>query len=325
MRTDLVTPAMAGLLALAGCSSTPEKADSAPPGELPELGDSGDGCLADELACDGVDDDCDGEVDEGLLVDFYEDLDGDGVGSEVREARCPAGYAGWSLRTGDCDDGNAAVSPDAVELCNTVDDNCDGTVDEGLEPPTWYADADGDGFGTEAGATAACERPEGHVPRLGDCDDTDAAVHPLAAERCGDAVDNDCDGTVDNLAVCCISTTPETDRYVLCTEPLSWAEAAAQCAAEGASMVVLDSAEEDGWLDEVVDWLDAPIWIGATDATQEGRWDALDGSAVPFHDWASGEPDGDAGDDQDCAVIEPASEQWADRACDEAHAWVCEL
>lgn len=80
----------------------------------------------------------------------------------------------------DCDDHNADVNPDAVEVCDGVDNNCDGQVDPGAgqsEGTTaFYADQDGDGFGDEAYVVKACEQPSGFVATFGDCDDSDAAV-----------------------------------------------------------------------------------------------------------------------------------------------------
>jgi N-acetylneuraminic acid mutarotase len=107
----------------------------------------------------------------GAVATYYQDADGDGYGiPSVAVPSCspPAGYAASS---GDCDDANAAIFPGATEICNRVDDNCSGTVDEGLS-----VDNDGDGF--------SCS---------GDCDDFAPAVHPGAAEIC-DQRDDDCDG-----------------------------------------------------------------------------------------------------------------------------------
>jgi hypothetical protein len=109
--------------------------------------------------------------------DPADDFDGDGLSEDQ----------------GDCDDQDATRSPDAVELCNGADDDCDGTPDDGVTPPTWYADADGDGFGDPTAATIACEAPADAVADGTDCDDTDGAVHPGAPEACGDGVDQDCD------------------------------------------------------------------------------------------------------------------------------------
>jgi MYXO-CTERM domain-containing protein len=108
----------------------------------------------------GIDDDCDGDTDEGS--DVFDD-DGDG----------------FSEQDGDCNDANAAIHPDAVEIPgNSVDDDCDGVTDEDDDG---IHDGDGDGY-TES---------------EGDCDDTDPAVHPGAPEVVGNGIDDDCDGLID--------------------------------------------------------------------------------------------------------------------------------
>jgi hypothetical protein len=115
---------------------------------------------------DGVDQDCDGVVDDETAA--YDD-DGDGA----------------TEQGGDCDDGDADVHPGKREACDGVDQDCDGTVDEG----TACFDDDADG---------ACEGPvctDGTVP--GDCDDTNPQVGPGAPELPGDGVDGDCDGVGD--------------------------------------------------------------------------------------------------------------------------------
>ena len=125
--------------------------------------------------CDGLDTDCDGQ-----LSGDEDDADADG----------------WSVCSGDCDDGDPAVHPGAVEGCNGVDDDCDGLM---LDGEAEDLDADGD---------LACEDCDDLDASLslddldgdtfsscdGDCDDTDAAISPAAAEIAGDWVDEDCDG-----------------------------------------------------------------------------------------------------------------------------------
>ena len=85
----------------------------------------------------------------------------------------------------DCDDTDASVHPGADELCNGVDDDCDGDVDEdAVDVSVWYADADGDGYGDVSASETACEAPSEYVSDATDCDDTDASVHPAADEFC---------------------------------------------------------------------------------------------------------------------------------------------
>ncbi len=97
----------------------------------------------------------------------------------------------------DCDDTDKDVHPDALETCNGVDDNCNDQVDEGelLDPPLWYADGDGDGYGDPGTEVGACSPPDGYVDNGEDCDDTADDISPAAEEICGDGIDNNCDGT----------------------------------------------------------------------------------------------------------------------------------
>ena len=99
----------------------------------------------------------------------------------------------------DCDDGDSAVNPGALESCNGVDDDCDGELDESgaTGETTWYADADSDGYGDSATTLDACDQPSGHVGDATDCDDTDATVNPGAVEVWYDGLDADCAGDSD--------------------------------------------------------------------------------------------------------------------------------
>jgi hypothetical protein len=146
--------------------------------------------------CDGVDNDCDGQIDEDLSADLWPDADGDGFGdAEAASERVCNGADGYAANNQDCDDANGQVKPGAAEQCNDLDDDCDGTVDNGFAQ-TWYADADTDGFGDPAATLSQCNPPSGYTDVGDDCDDTDPEVHPLAEEVC-DGADNDCDGLTD--------------------------------------------------------------------------------------------------------------------------------
>ena len=135
---------------------------------------------------DELDNDCDGAIDEmPQAVTWYPDEDGDGFGdpdgtTTVSETVVPM----HSLLPLDCDDRQAGRSPLADELCNAIDDDCDGAADYVLGINDWEDD-DGDGH-----PDAAC--PSGGT----DCDDTDPRTWAGATERC-DLRDNDCDGGVD--------------------------------------------------------------------------------------------------------------------------------
>jgi len=104
------------------------------------------------------------------------------------------GFAGVE----DCDDNNDTIHPDADEVCDGLDNNCDAIIDEdAIDRIDWYTDVDGDGFGDPgAEATTACEAPTGSVDNNTDCDDGEATVYPGATELC-DELDNDCNEQTD--------------------------------------------------------------------------------------------------------------------------------
>ena len=148
--------------------------------------------------CDEVDNDCDGLVDEGMTSTWYGDGDGDGYGEDTSVIESCDWPEGTAAEGGDCDDADATVNPGAEELCDGVDNDCDGDVDEdAIDATTWYADADGDGYGDPASASVDCDAPTGGTTDATDCDDGAAAVNPGATEIC-DGVDDDCDGLVDD-------------------------------------------------------------------------------------------------------------------------------
>ncbi|MBI1227077.1 MAG: T9SS type A sorting domain-containing protein [Bacteroidetes bacterium] len=145
--------------------------------------------------CNGIDDNCDGLTDEGLLITFYLDADGDGFGAAAMSQLACSAPTGYVPNSDDCDDTNADINPGGTEICNGLDDNCDGATDEGVLN-TFYLDSDGDGFGGSAMTASACDAPTGYVANSDDCDDNAASVYPGAAEICN-SLDDNCDGQVD--------------------------------------------------------------------------------------------------------------------------------
>ncbi len=148
--------------------------------------------------CDESDNDCDGAIDEDVLTTWYADTDSDGYGdanSTAESCNAPVGYT-WNGN--DCNDSDAQANPSAVELCDTIDNDCDGAIDEAgsIGEDTWYPDADSDGYGDISAPVDACDTPSGHVADATDCNDTAASIHPQADETCNGS-DDDCDGTVD--------------------------------------------------------------------------------------------------------------------------------
>jgi hypothetical protein len=146
--------------------------------------------------CDGVDNNCDAKVDEGTLITFYQDTDKDSYGSDVSKLACSA-PAGYTTGNGDCDDARPGVNPDASEVCNDRDDDCDGVIDQGVQQK-FYKDADADGFGGGT-STDACTPPTGFVANQSDCNDGNKAINPNATETCN-SVDDNCSGTIDENA-----------------------------------------------------------------------------------------------------------------------------
>lgn len=123
---------------------------------------------------------------------YFLDQDGDGRGNPSASVDAMIQPAGYRVDNTDCNDSNANIYPNAPEVCNGIDDNCDGLVDVGCN--IYYRDADNDGFGDPNNTTLGFTPPTGYLVDNTDCDDSSASVYPGAMEICGDAVDQDCDG-----------------------------------------------------------------------------------------------------------------------------------
>lgn len=147
--------------------------------------------------------------------------DADTDATDVADANMLADAQGGDASPGNDDAGEGDAGEDAsdacpggrtIELCNAIDDDCDGLVDESITS-TVYADTDHDGHGASDGAPQqACAVTLGFALVADDCNDSDAAVHPGAIETC-DALDNDCDSNVDEGVSVTAYVDNDNDEY----------------------------------------------------------------------------------------------------------------
>ena len=146
--------------------------------------------------CNNIDDNCNLQIDEGVLTTYFPDFDSDGFGNTnifVQACTAPNGFVTFG---GDCNDTTALVSPAMPELCNQLDDNCNAQIDEGVTQ-IYFADLDGDTFGDVNNFISSCTQPLGYTADTTDCNDTNTLVNPTATEICNQ-IDDDCNGSIDD-------------------------------------------------------------------------------------------------------------------------------
>ena len=154
--------------------------------------------------CDQIDNDCDGAVDDGLQLTFYEDQDNDGFGNAIQSIEACEAPTGYVNNSTDCNDSNTGINPDANEVCDLEDNNCDGIIDEdtAVDAQVWYADNDNDNYGNLNDTQSSCYQPQGYISDNTDCDDEDNDIYPGAPELCSTPDDDNCDGTInENTAI----------------------------------------------------------------------------------------------------------------------------
>jgi hypothetical protein len=122
---------------------------------------------------------------------YFLDSDGDGFGdAQTSQQACisPSGYVENGL---DCNDADPSINPDALEVCDEKDNNCNGQIDEGFTKLTYYEDADGDGFGDAAKSIQTCSMPAGYV--VNSTDNCPSTANPLQQDLDRDGIGDDCD------------------------------------------------------------------------------------------------------------------------------------
>lgn len=229
--------------------------------------------------------------------------------------------------------GEAATSDEQDDESGSTGDPSSGESSSSgrdCTPLPWYPDNDGDGFGPDDGVIMTCDPPPNHVPTGGDCDDDEPDVAFAGDEVC-DAIDNDCDGLVDEPAATnaecggCSLFESGSSGYAICADAASWTEAQTQCEETfGGTLVVIDSpAENTAVLALVAE--DVPsLWIGFSDLETEGTFAWADGTPVDHTNWNAGEPN-DAAGNEDCAQLAQATGYWNDFDCAMALPFICEV
>ena len=215
----------------------------------------------------------------------------------------------------------------------------DADAGSDCETKTFYADFDGDGFGSPDLIAVDCEAPLRFVENDSDCNDGDALSHPEAAELC-DGLDNDCNSeTVETCpALCAPQNSDAGGIYLYCGLTLSHADSDAFCAEQGMHLARVDDQAEQAYLSSqrVVAFGGKPaVWIGGSDRTTEDAWLWQDGthywqgrsggSSVEgsFSYWANGEPNDDG--TEDCmGMLDNSSGSWNDFECGDRGRFICE-
>ena len=300
--------------------------------------------------CDELDNDCNGFVDDDPIdgVLWHLDSDSDGYGGQFLSEEACSAPMGYVDNTDDCNDLDGAVYPGATEQCNGIDDDCDGELDDNApDAQTWYLDNDGDGVGGLWLTQEACSMPQGYAGDSNDCDDTNAAIYPLAPELC-DGDDNDCDGSLgsdeidddgDGVTECDQDCDDSNDLIFpgsaeLCDGidndcDVSTVAGTSEADADGDLALACDDCDDDPVTgpaaypgaaeicDGVDNDCDGTVDVGATDASTwyfDADGDTHGGFLLTQQ--ACTAPTGYVGSSDDCAELDPNSYPGATELCD---------
>ncbi len=276
--------------------------------------------------CDGLDNNCDSEIDEEVTQTFYADSDGDGSGDAATTADACSAPANYVDSSNDCDDTNASAFPGGTEVCDGIDNDCNGDIDpdSSVDAVTWYTDGDTDGYGDSSSPTVSCSVPVGTVSDDSDCDDTDANVNPAAIEVCN-SVDDDCNGDIDpstsvDAGTWYLDTDTDgfgdaSESFVSCESPVGYVTDWTDCddgdsTSYPGGVEACDGADND--CDGVTDpdsSVDAGTWYDDTDT------DGYGDSASPTVSCSA--PAGTVADSNDCNDVDSSVYPGATEYCDE--------
>lgn len=256
-----------------------------------------------EICTDSIDNDCDGDA-------SLEDADCRSAVDMDHDGHCPTGQdgngdgdcldAGESVGAGDCNDAEPAIHPSRMEECrNAIDDDCDLLISLADPDCAGYLDTDGDrycfvGFDLDRNGNCTADNELGMST---DCDDAVATINPTATELCTDAIDNDCDGSVDAFDPACSMDYFDFDRDGWCGVGPDL-NADRDCSDTGEQVGPEDAAPQDPTINPGAD----ENCFDRKDNDQDGTVDAADAECTREHDmdgdgWcAIGRDDNDDGD-----------------------------
>lgn len=191
--------------------------------------------------CDGIDNDCDGTIDEDAVGTraWYPDGDGDGYGRPTESMLACEAPMGFVESPGDCDDTNEFIAPDALEICDGLDNDCDDVIEEDAAALNWYPDGDDDMYGAGT-PVLSCAPVADHALLDGDCVDDDPFINPGADDDDCDGVNEDCDLNTDEAApVTTYYLDEDMDTYAAddadvptmdsCMQPVGYTEMRGDC------------------------------------------------------------------------------------------------
>jgi hypothetical protein len=317
------------VLLLGGCGVLPA------PDTLTSFGDDDDATSDDDDATsdddDATSDDDDSAGDDDDATSDDDDSagdDDDSAGDDDDSTLIDGDFDGQTVADGDCDDGDPYTYLGAPELCDGVDNSCDGTV------PTNELDGDSDNY-VECSPWVGGGLLDG-----GDCGPTVPTVNPGAVETC-DGVDQDCDGEIDSTLACAATgctwawDNGSARALLLCTTlsfQVSWTAAESACQGLGYELASASTGPAWGQLSTLASQVSggqSSFWLGGTDAASEGTWVWSDGQPFTFSaPWAmlpTQQPDGLPGD-ADCMVADNTGMVpgvWRDEPCTSPYGYVC--